>query len=61
MAVCIRCGAQKFGAFRPCVRCGFVPETVVDKAKSIMLSDHHFPPEHLDKFKSTIEAGGQIP
>ncbi len=61
IAVCVACGARKCGAFVPCGHCGYEPQTVMDKAKSIMLSDHHFPLEELLKFQSTIEAGGQPP
>lgn len=61
IAICVRCGAQKFGAFVPCGRCTYEPQTVLDKAKSIMLSDHNSPPEELAKFQSTIESGGEIP
>lgn len=34
---------------------------MADKSKSIMLSDHNFPPEELRKFQTTIESGGEIP
>jgi hypothetical protein len=60
-AICITCGAEKFGAFVPCPRCGYSPEQISDKAKSLMLSDHHFPPAELKKFGGIIESGGQIP
>jgi len=60
-AICIACGAEKFGAFVACSRCGYAPEQVLDKAKSLILSDHHFPPSELSKCGRSIEAGRQIP
>ena len=61
IAICIPCGAQKFGAFTPCTACGFTPNRVIDQAKSLMLSDHNFPVEELHKFKAMIESGRQPP
>ncbi len=61
IAICIACGAQKFGAFTSCQACGFQPRTVIDEAKSLMLSDHNFPPEELYKFKVMIESRQEPP
>ncbi len=61
IAICTACGAQKFGAFVPCPRCRFEPKTVLEKAKSITLSDHSFALESLDQFRNMIESGIQIP
>ena len=60
IAVCVSCGAQKFGALVPCGRCGFEPQSVIEQAKSITLSDHFFPMEQLSKCQAAIEAGQQI-
>jgi hypothetical protein len=46
VAVCTRCGAEKFGAFNPCKECGYAPESVIEKAQSVLLSDHHY--THLE-------------
>lgn len=55
------CGAQKFGAFVPCGECGFEPTELADKAKSLGLSDHHFPPAELDKFSRALKDGVGVP
>ena len=39
-AICIHCGADKFGALTPCPNCEFTPHSDTDQAKSILLSDH---------------------
>jgi len=61
VAVCIACGAEKFGAWVPCPVCGFEPTTVVDKAKSLMLSDQSVPPDELHRYSSLIKSSQQVP
>jgi len=56
LAICIVCGAHKFGAFVTCEECGFEPTDLADKAKSLALSDHNFPPVELDKFSKTLKS-----
>ena len=41
IAICIDCGVEKKGALTPCSICGYKPETKIDKAKSMLLSDHY--------------------
>ena len=54
MAICIKCGEEKFGAWAPCQKCGFRPIEVEDMARSILLSDHN---RKVDALRS---AGQQI-
>ena len=61
LAICTTCGDEKFGAFVPCKNCGVTPTSVAEKAKSITLSDHLFPPFELRKFSQMLKAGLQIP
>ncbi len=61
LAICTVCGAEKFGAFVPCEKCEATPTTVGEKAKSITLSDHSFPPAELRKFSEMLRAGTPIP
>lgn len=61
LAICMFCGTEKFGAFVPCNKCGQVPTTILDRAKSLMLSAHNFPPDELGKFSRTIESGMDVP
>jgi hypothetical protein len=61
LAICIVCGNEKFGAFVPCQRCMFKPTHLADKAKSLMLSDHCFPPKELQRFSDTLRSHGEVP
>lgn len=60
VAVCIKCGAMKTGALSPCDQCGFDPHSDEDKARSVVLSDHHFPDEELARISERIKAGQPV-
>ena len=57
VAVCLHCGAMKIGAWTPCPRCGYNPETPEDQAKHLMASDHHFDQAGLENISARIEQG----
>ncbi|MEM1099609.1 MAG: hypothetical protein AAGH92_12570 [Planctomycetota bacterium] len=57
VAICIRCGTQKFGALIPCRDCGFTPESPEDQAKSLALSDHNLPLDQLNAISQRIRVG----
>src|SRR5689334_13870058 len=54
MAICIKCGEEKWGGFTPCQACGHRPVEVDDLARSLFLTDHHQEREDL------LEAGRRI-
>jgi hypothetical protein len=56
-AICIKCGEGKFGAFVPCLKCGFTPESPSDQARSILLSDHNADRATLDAAGAKLRAG----
>jgi hypothetical protein len=56
-AICIKCGEGKFGAFVPCLKCGFAPESPSDQARSILLSDHNADRATLDAAGAKLHAG----
>lgn len=60
IAMCIECGKEKFGAFSPCDRCGFEPTSIIEQAKSVLLSDHHQSRGELKKVGKIIESGQPI-
>lgn len=60
MAVCIRCGADKFGAWTPCTACDFTPESDEEMAKSVILSDHHITTAGLKQVSALLKSGGEF-
>lgn len=62
LAICMKCGARKFGAIVPCASCHFQPRTDEEFALSILFSDNHIKPETLESVAADIAAlGGPIP
>lgn len=59
-AVCLNCGAIKFGAFIPCPQCGHYPQSDEDKAKHLILTDWYFPIEQLEVFSRKVIAGDPL-
>jgi hypothetical protein len=57
IAVCIRCGARKHGALTPCGGCGFDPAENLDKARSMILTDHFLAETDLDGIGERIRTG----
>jgi hypothetical protein len=53
----MNCGGEKFGALTSCQKCAFIPRDVIDRAKSVVLSDHHFQGDELDQFAEQIRLG----
>src|SRR5439155_5748389 len=61
LAMCLSCGSQKFGAYVACPVCGFEPVAPIDKAKSMMLSDHTLDSTQLSQLGDAIRRGAQLP
>ncbi len=56
-AICIKCGAMKVGAFTPCPKCRFTPESPQDQARSILLSDRNLDASTLEEKAQRIHRG----
>jgi hypothetical protein len=61
LAICLRCGYPKVGAWTICQRCHFQPQTKDDLAKSVLLSDHYRDADSLENITKLIESGGSVP
>ncbi|HEX2555524.1 MAG TPA: hypothetical protein VHL98_17640 [Microvirga sp.] len=61
VAVCVRCGAMKHGGFNPCDACGFEPDTEIDAAYSLALTDHYFTHAVLEEISASIRSGRPRP
>ena len=57
IAVCLRCGAMKHGAWTPCLKCRHMPEDLEDKAKHLMTTDHYFSKAELEGFAARVQNG----
>ncbi len=60
VAVCIRCGKTKVGAFTTCLGCRFTPEEPEDLAKSVLLSGQASNRASLNEARATLQAGGSV-
>ena len=57
VAVCVKCGSIKHGAFNDCEVCGVRPETEIDQAYSLTLTDHYFSLDVLRQISSDMKRG----
>lgn len=60
-AICMRCGAEKFGAIVPCDGCGFQPRTDEQLATSMLFSKPYLPEEEMEGLSETIRQIGGPP
>ncbi len=62
IAVCVNCGAMKFGALMSCKICGCHPLSSKERfIYSMVLSDHHLTPAVLSKISEDMLRGGPMP
>lgn len=57
VAVCLKCGAMKHGAWTPCPKCRHTPQDPEDKAKHMMTSDHYFSKADLESISTRVQGG----
>jgi hypothetical protein len=60
-AVCVKCGFIKHGAFNGCQICGSRPETEIDLAYSLALTDHYFSLDVLRQISTDMKRGAPCP
>ena len=56
-AICWTCGSRKIGALTACTNCGLSPTSPIEKAQSLLLSDHHRDASELTRLGHEIAAG----
>lgn len=61
VAVCMKCGAKKHGAWTPCRKCRHSPFGEHELAWSVVLSDHSLPRDELDRASQFIARTGKLP
>lgn len=57
VAVCLKCGAMKHGAFNRCPKCKYEPQDAEDKAKHTMASDHFLSQPQLEEIATSVKNG----
>ena len=60
IAICLKCGAFKHGAWTPCRKCGHLPSDEEDKAKHIIVTDHYFSKDDLEAASARIQEGKEL-
>lgn len=56
-AVCLECGRMKTGAWKACPGCRHVPESLEDRARHLITTDHYLKPDKLEAISREIQAG----
>src|SRR5690348_6094294 len=60
VAVCLRCGQFKHGAWIPCPKCGYTPDDDESLTKHLLVTDHYLSQEQLEEPSAKVRAGEQI-
>jgi hypothetical protein len=60
VAVCLKCGVFKHGAWTPCLKCGFTPNDDESYTKHLLVTDHYLSREQLEEVAGRIKAGEVI-
>lgn len=56
-AVCLECGRMKTGAWTPCSGCNHRPESLKDRARHLIATDHYQSTETLTALSQMIQTG----
>lgn len=59
-AVCLKCGAMKFGAWIGCPECHFEPDDDESMTKHLLVTDHHYSLEELTQIAERVKSGKEI-
>ena len=57
VAVCFNCGRMKVGAFSKCGECAVLPESEDDLVLSLVMTDHYFDFQELEKMGDSVSKG----
>jgi hypothetical protein len=60
VAVCLRCGEFKQGAFVPCPKCGYVPDDDESLTKHLLVTDHYLDIESLEALANRVKEGQPV-
>jgi hypothetical protein len=60
VAVCLKCGDFKHGAFTRCASCGYEPDDDESLTKHLLVTDHYHTREALEAIAERVKAGEPI-
>lgn len=60
VAVCLRCGELKHGAWTTCPQCGYIPDDDESFTKHLLVTDHYYSVEQLKELAARVKAGETI-
>jgi len=60
IAVCLKCGEFKRGAFTPCRKCGYLPDDDESLTKHLLVSDHYHSRAALQAIADRVKSGQAI-
>lgn len=60
LAVCLVCGTHKRGALLPCPACDWEPVDDEDRARSVLLTEHHHDEAELDRLADALAGGADV-
>jgi hypothetical protein len=60
IAVCLRCGEFKHGAFTTCSKCDYLPDDDESLTKHLLVSDHFHTEETLKAIAARIKSGEPV-
>lgn len=60
VAVCLKCGEFKHGAFTRCEACGYEPDDDESLTKHLLVTDHYHNRETLEAIAARVKAGEPI-
>jgi hypothetical protein len=60
VAVCLKCGELKRGAWTPCRKCGYTPDDDESYTKHLLVTDHFLSRAQLKDVAGRIKAGESV-
>src|SRR5262249_217203 len=60
VAVCLKCGEFKHGAWIRCRRCGYTPDDDESYTKHLLVTDHYLSREQLEEVADRIKEGERV-
>ncbi len=60
VAVCLKCGQLKRGAWTPCAKCGFRPDDDESMTKHLRVTDRNYSHEQLVEIADKIKKGEEF-